>query len=215
MATTSNQGLPYPALSDAANGPVGIQNLALAVETKIVMTFANAGTRATVVTAPVEGMVSYLTDNNTLEVYNGLEWVPFGAGAWNSYTPNVTASSSPTLGTGGTRDGRYITAGKTVHVMGSWQFGTTGYSAGSGTYNFSLPVNASTNVALRTGGSAFVGNGASFWGGWISISTTSFQIYVPTSTTNPAAAVLTGAGPGGAAWAASSNIRWGFTYEAA
>lgn len=49
MATTPLYALPYPASSDAANGPVQFQNLATATETALVGTFA----RLTADTTPV------------------------------------------------------------------------------------------------------------------------------------------------------------------
>lgn len=71
MPNTTNQALPYPALSDAANGPVAFQNLAQAVEKQLVMAFASSADRTTRVSAPVEGMVAYLKDVDRLEMYNG------------------------------------------------------------------------------------------------------------------------------------------------
>jgi hypothetical protein len=71
MPNTPNQALPYPALSDPANGPVGFQNLALALEKQLVMAFASSTDRSTKVPTPVEGMLAYLKDVDRLEIYNG------------------------------------------------------------------------------------------------------------------------------------------------
>jgi hypothetical protein len=71
MPNTPLQALPYPALSDPANGPVGFQNLALVVEKQLVMAFASSTDRSTKVPAPVEGMLAYLKDVDRLEIYNG------------------------------------------------------------------------------------------------------------------------------------------------
>lgn len=40
-----------------------------------VMVFADASARSTAITAPSEGMVTYLTDTNTLWFYDGSGWV--------------------------------------------------------------------------------------------------------------------------------------------
>ena len=39
-----------------------------------VMVFASAAARASAIAAPSEGMVSYLTDSNSLWFYNGAAW---------------------------------------------------------------------------------------------------------------------------------------------
>lgn len=107
MATTANQGLPYPALTDSPNGPTQMQALAQAVETKLVMVFADATTRDQKISAPVAGMLAYLTNPGVYVWYNGSSWVPLGiitqpafvsvspgldisAGNSNSQTFNIT-----------------------------------------------------------------------------------------------------------------------------
>ena len=47
-----------------------------------VMVFANAAARTSALTSVLaEGMVSYLQDTNSVEVYNGTAWVAVGGGA--------------------------------------------------------------------------------------------------------------------------------------
>lgn len=46
MPSTPYQGFPYPALSEAANGPVAFQNLAQAIEKRVVQVYADAAERA-------------------------------------------------------------------------------------------------------------------------------------------------------------------------
>ena len=41
-----------------------------------VMVFADASARSTAITAPSEGMVTYLTGDNTFWFYNGSAWEP-------------------------------------------------------------------------------------------------------------------------------------------
>lgn len=74
MATTAVQALRYPALGDAANGPVALQNLALDVEPKLVMVFATSAARTTAIPAPTEGMASWVQDSNRIDVYDGTRW---------------------------------------------------------------------------------------------------------------------------------------------
>lgn len=71
---TANQGLPYPETTDAPHTPLDIQNLALAVEKKLVMVFTDAAQRTTKVPAPTSGMVSVLTATDVVEFYDGAAW---------------------------------------------------------------------------------------------------------------------------------------------
>ena len=83
MATqTANQGMPYPEGEDPPNIPLFIQNLAEAVEKKLVMVFTNSGQRTTKVPAPTSGMMSVLTDTDVVEFYDGATWQ-------RVYPPNV------------------------------------------------------------------------------------------------------------------------------
>jgi hypothetical protein len=78
-------------------------------------------------------------------------------GAWTSYTPTLTASTtSPTLGSGSIAEGQYIKIGKLV--VGSYliRFGTSGINTGSGTYRVSLP---STISEIITGNQYIYGGG--------------------------------------------------------
>lgn len=64
-------------------------------------------------------------------------------GAWSTYTPALTASSSnPTLGTASSATGEYIAAGKLIIGRAKIVFGSSGVAAGSGTYRISLPTPA-------------------------------------------------------------------------
>lgn len=67
--------------------------------------------------------------------------------AWQSWTPALTASTNPTLGTNSVAEGRYTQIGKTVICQIDIKFGTSGTNAGSGTYYISLPVAAKTAIS--------------------------------------------------------------------
>lgn len=79
--------------------------------------------------------------------------------AWASYTPTITATSNPTLGTASVQYGAYLQIGKTVHYTIRIAFGTSGVAVGSGNYLILLPVAANatavTNQALIGVGSIY------------------------------------------------------------
>lgn len=65
-----------------------------------------------------------------------------GVTVFGTYTPTLSASPTPpTLGTGSSVNGQYVTIGKLVIVWAKIVFGSAGAAAGSGTYTVSLPVN--------------------------------------------------------------------------
>lgn len=104
MATTANQGLPYQLLTDAPNGPTLGQQLALALEPKLVMRFSNTADRTTKIPAPTNGMLSWLDDLRRLEVYDSTAaaWVIVGgnvprARLSRSTNTSIANSSNATL----------------------------------------------------------------------------------------------------------------------
>jgi hypothetical protein len=71
------QGISTAALTDAPNAQTLAQNIVNAMAPMMVMRFASASARSATLTgvaAPVEGMVSYLADVDTLSVYTGGTW---------------------------------------------------------------------------------------------------------------------------------------------
>lgn len=67
------------------------------------------------------------------------------SGAWTSYTPTMTASTTnPTLGNG-TLVGAYTKVGRSVTVRIHYIFGSTS-TAGSGNYSWALPVTAASGT---------------------------------------------------------------------
>lgn len=95
MATSPLQGLPYPALPDAANGPTAFQNLALAVEKKLVMTFASSTARTTALPNPTAGMVTYVTGSYGLDVFLGGQWVSIDSVGGLAPVASAKASTYP------------------------------------------------------------------------------------------------------------------------
>ncbi|MCX5522578.1 DUF2793 domain-containing protein [Streptomyces bobili] len=72
-----SQGIVVASLTDSPNAETLARNLADAIAPRTVMRFASASARSaalTGVTAPVEGMVTWLQDTNLLYVYDGSAW---------------------------------------------------------------------------------------------------------------------------------------------
>lgn len=84
-------------------------------------------------------------------VWDGTAWVPdVPLGAWTTYTPVLTASTTnPTLGSGSTATGRTMAIGKMITAHYRIVFGSSGMAAGTGTYLISLPVPPSTAWSNR------------------------------------------------------------------
>ena len=127
---------------------------------------------------------------------------PDASGAWVAYTPAWTAATTnPTLGNG-TLVGRYIQVGKRVDFSISLTWGST-TTAGSGTYQFGLPV-----AARSTANGPFMASGRipSFPRQGILASTTAFSLY------NDAGSPV---GSGTIAWTSGNVVSIQGTYEAA
>ena len=138
-------------------------------------------------TAPSSPYTGQFYDNGSdLLRWNGSSWdiyfrVP---GAWTSYTPSWTATTTnPTVGNG-TLIGRYQKIGRTVIFHVNLICGST-TTYGSGSYNFTLPPFAVANV-----GASFIGTahllGNDRWMGQtvLSPSATAYAPFFPLSTTN-------------------------------
>ena len=57
-----------------------------------VISFASSASRASAITAPIEGMLTYLEDVNTYQFYNGTAWQDLldGATGWSDKTANYS-----------------------------------------------------------------------------------------------------------------------------
>lgn len=68
--------------------------------------------------------------------------------AWTGYTPALTApTTSPTLSTGSSITGSFGRYGKTIMGWIDVNYGTAGFSPGSGVYEISIPVAAGATPA--------------------------------------------------------------------
>jgi len=71
-------------------------------------------------------------------------------GAASTYTPTLTATSSnPTLGTGNVRSGRYFRVQKQGWLSVQIWVASSGYAAGTGTYEIDLPAGWTPVTAPR------------------------------------------------------------------
>ena len=160
-----------------------------------------------------EGMTIYETDTNWYLSWDGANWIMIGTTVTGVYTPTLSATSSPNLGTGGTIEGRWtLKNGKWCTYRGSIQWGTSG-TAGSGQYLVSLPFTSNANI---TNGVSNVGNimlrdasaGPALRTGalYVTASSTTFAMFEATT------GIVTNSVPW--AWGGSGDyISWTVTYE--
>ena len=64
---------------------------------QVVQVFASAAARTAAITVPTEGMVTYLTDSNTLAFYNGSGWVAFSVDSVAPSASNALKVSNQTV----------------------------------------------------------------------------------------------------------------------
>jgi hypothetical protein len=135
--------------------------------------------------------------------------------AWTAYTPTITADGGGFALNNGTVSGRYKQIGKTVFFKLKFIFGST-TAAGTGHWNFSLPVTAYDSSF--TFSATILDEGVAWYGGigngGYTGSTSNFAVIIP----GTSAAVTTWAtvGNGGPfLWGAADNITITGSYEAA
>jgi hypothetical protein len=134
-------------------------------------------------------------------------------GAWSTYTPAWTASSTnPVLGNG-TLTGRYMKIGRTVFCNINLITGST-TTYGSGQYSFSLPSTVAASGTATIGHAHLLGT-ADRWGGQMVISSgaTSAGPFFPDGLTNPRLSWMTSAKP--EVLAATAQLRMTLVYESA
>jgi hypothetical protein len=68
--------MAYKVFSNGSTLPASDLNTYLMNQSVIV--FTNSTARSAALTTPIEGMVTYLEDTNSLNVYNGTAWVAIG-----------------------------------------------------------------------------------------------------------------------------------------
>lgn len=147
MASTDSygQGVSIAALTDAPNAATLAFNIVDAVTQRTVNRFASASARAATLTSPNEGMVTWLQDANSIEVYQGSAWkgLFYGDTSPQSYAVEWRATTTnPALGNGKLA-GSYMKIGGLCYVSITLTIGST-TNKGTGTYKFTLPFTAAT-----------------------------------------------------------------------
>lgn len=74
MPNSPIAALPYPATTDAPNGPAQFQALAQATETLLVNRFTSTTDRDTRITSPLPGMLAWIADARLWTFYDGSQW---------------------------------------------------------------------------------------------------------------------------------------------
>jgi hypothetical protein len=125
------------------------------VRDQVVTPFASSSARASTITSPVEGMVSFLNDVNSLEVFNGTVWVPTAPVHADLVTSENTGSTSFTdLATGGPQV--TVVTGASALVMVDAQMINTG--AGNSCLMGFAVSGASTSAAGDSNSASVGGN---------------------------------------------------------
>ena len=164
------------------------------------MSDISAGTGIAVSHTPGEGSTATVSIEST---------------AWTSYTPTITADGGGFALNNGTLTGRYKQVGKTVFFKLKFVFGST-TAAGTGHWNFSLPVTAyDSNFTFSA---AILDDGVAWYGGIgngnYTGSTSNFAVIIPS--TSASATTWQSVGNGGPfIWGTSDNITITGSYEAA
>lgn len=132
-----------------------------------------------------------------------------GSLTYATYTPTLSATTAPTLGTGGSVSGRYAQSGKFTTGSIVVTAGTAGFNTGVGAWKFGLPAAANMSQAFAILGVAYWTTGG---GGSV---TTGFLTRLNTNE----AQVLSSSGAalnGGASGITNGDyVMISFTYEAA
>jgi hypothetical protein len=123
-----------------------------------VMVFSNSTARAAALTAPVEGMLTWLQDTNKYENYNGTAWVALGSSAVLQVLSTAkldtftSTSTSYTAITGLTRSITPSSATSKVLVMVQLAFSNGGLGSGINYGSFRLTGgNAATYIGSSAG----------------------------------------------------------------
>ena len=145
MPLTPRTATPYPAATDAPDGPAQMAALATQLEKFAVPKFASAAARDSAIASPAEGDMCFRTDTRRYESYSATVggWIgviELGVTNATAYTPTLTGL---TVGTGGlpTNVGRWVREGNFIDVEAIITLGTTGFSVGTG-FTISLPFPA-------------------------------------------------------------------------
>lgn len=91
LTDSYGQNIPYPTLTDKPNAQTLGQGIVEGLTPKSVMSFPSASVRGATISNPVSGMVTWLDDEERMELFDGASWVSFAYGT-NQWT-NVTLAT--------------------------------------------------------------------------------------------------------------------------
>ena len=158
MATDAyGQSVPYLGYTDMPDLFVLGKGLTDGLTPRSVMRFADATARGTTITAPVAGMVTWLTSVGRLEVYEGSAWVPLEGPQVQTYQAafNLPSSGSAytALNLGGQVSGNYA---------GMWSSGQPTRLAAPtpGTYAVNGHIMWQSSLGTNAGRAEFRQNGS-------------------------------------------------------
>ena len=133
-------------------------------------------------------------DTGQIDVWRGGQWDTVVApAAWTQFTPTLYSSGSGTaqvMGSGGSAIGRYLIAGKVMHLRYAFRRGTTGFSGGWGDIYTQLPAGVTsapaeeTHILAKLNAHTLTGNAlAGIWMGkcFIPPSSNRMNLYFPIS----------------------------------
>jgi hypothetical protein len=113
-----------------------------------VQTFADSAARGSAIGTATEGMVTYLNDTNSVELWDGSSWTAVGG----SFSRNYVLNSNMTVLQRGTSN---VSFGATRYTADQWKVGRTGSVAGA-TWNINTPTSLTgfknaTNIIRDSG----------------------------------------------------------------
>ncbi|GGM07639.1 hypothetical protein GCM10010099_24410 [Streptomyces cinereus] len=136
MPTTDSYGqdIDLWALTDAPDIPAAIKALADGVIPRGVLRFASTSARGATITAPVEGMLTWLQDVNRLDLYDGTAWVAVSTGSSAWTTINLVSTFTQNGNSNGTLQYRLLNISGEESLQLRGAIGRSSYPS-SPTYN--------------------------------------------------------------------------------
>lgn len=162
---------------------------------------------------PTAGDMCYRTDLHAYMSYDGSAWNQVGYGAWTTFVPTWTASTTnPSIGNG-TLTSRWMKVGRTVTWVGNLWCGST-TNGGSGLWNVSLPVPVASTGLTYIGTADYVHLGDNEYIGVIEIATGAATAgFVVKNANSYYTANVSNTQP--VATDANTRLNWNITYESA
>lgn len=134
MPQTLQNGVVVPINPDAYNLAGDLATMGN--KSNVVIPVANQAARDALTLAPGLTVTRLDLPGAPIQTYDGTTWQ---GGIWFTYTPAITASTNPSLGSGSQQLGQYQLNGKVMSVQFFVAWGTGGTN-GSGSFSVSLPT---------------------------------------------------------------------------